>query len=87
VFIKQDGVKASLVNNWAQRLELIHIGARLRLTADIKTENVPENTGFVMIQCWDMRGAEEGKLLTAATTQGDQPIGGTERIGALLRLK
>jgi hypothetical protein len=73
-FIEQDGVKVNLVNNWAQRLETIPVGATLRLTADVKTKDLPENTGFVMIQCW---GKDE-KLLAAATTQSSQPIGGTE---------
>jgi len=78
VFIEQKGTKQSLVNNWAQRLEVIPVGARLKLTADVKTQNVPENTGVVMIQCWDTKVAPEGKLLAAASSQSSQPIGGTE---------
>jgi hypothetical protein len=78
VFIEQKGVRASVVNNWAQRLEVIPVGARLYLQADVKTQNLPENTGFVMIQCWDTREGEEGKLLAAATSQSSQPIGDTE---------
>jgi hypothetical protein len=73
-FIRQEGVKAQIVNNWAQRLEVVPTGARLQLTADVKTEDLPENTGFVMIQCWD----EAGRLLAAATSQSDQPLGTTQ---------
>ena len=73
VFLQQEGVKARLINNWAQRLETIPRGARLRLAAEVKTEDVPENTGFVMIQCW----GPDDKLLAAATSQSRQPIGGT----------
>ncbi len=74
VFIEQDGVKIRLVNNWAQRLDIVPIGAHLRLTVEVKTEKLPENTGFVMIQCWN----KEDKLVAAATSQSSQPIGGTE---------
>ena len=74
VFIEQDGVKMSLVNNWAQRLDIIPIGARLQLTAEVKTEKLPENTGFVMIQCWGTKD----RLLAAANSQSSEPIGGTE---------
>ena len=73
-FIRQEGVRAQVVNNWAQRLDVVPVGARLRLTADVKTREVPENTGVVMIQCWD----EAGELLAAATTRSDQPLGGTQ---------
>ncbi len=73
-FIRQEGVRAHVVNNWAQRLDVVPVGARLRLTADVKTRDVPENTGVVMVQCWD----EAGELLAAATTQSDQPLGGTQ---------
>ncbi len=73
-FIRQEGVKAQIANNWAQRLDVVPIGARLQLTADVKTENLPENTGFVMVQCWD----EAGRLLAAATSQSEQPLGGTQ---------
>jgi hypothetical protein len=72
-FIRQEGVRAQIVNNWAQRLDVVPVGARLQLIADVKTENLPENTGFVMIQCWD----EADRLLAAATSQSDQPLGGT----------
>jgi hypothetical protein len=78
VFIEQGGVRASLVNNWAQRLEVVPVSATLHLQADVKTQDLPENTGFVMIQCWDTRAGREGKLLAAATSQSSQPIGGTE---------
>jgi len=77
-FIEQKGTKASVINNWAQRLEVIPVGARLKLTADVKTQNVPENTGVIMIQCWDTKSSAEGKLLAAATSQSSQPIGGTQ---------
>jgi hypothetical protein len=73
-FIRQEGVRAQVVNNWAQRLDIVPVGARLRLTADVKTRDLPENTGFVMIQCWD----ESGQLLAAATSQSEQPLGGTQ---------
>jgi len=73
-FIKQEGVKTRLANNWAQRLDTVPRGARLKLTAEVKTQNLPENTGFVMLQCWN-RG---NKLVAAGTTQGSHPIGGTE---------
>jgi hypothetical protein len=73
-FIRQEGVRAQIVNNWAQRLDVVPVGARLRLTADVKTRDMPENTGVIMIQCWD----EAGELLAAATTQSDQPLGGTQ---------
>jgi hypothetical protein len=73
-FVRQEGVRAQVVNNWAQRLDVVPVGARLRLTADVKTRDVPENTAVVMIQCWD----EAGELLAAATTQSDQPLGGTQ---------
>ncbi len=76
-YIKQRGTRVSLVNNWAQRLEVIPVGARLKLTAEVKTADVPENTGVVMIQCWDTKSSSEGKLLAAATSQSSQPIGGT----------
>jgi len=73
-FIRQEGVKTQIANNWAQRLDVVPIGARLQLTADVKIEGLPENTGFVMIQCWD----EADRLLAAATSQSDQPLGGTQ---------
>ncbi len=73
-FIRQDGVTAALVNNWAQRLDTVPIGATLRLTAEVKTQDMPENTGVVMIQCWD----KDGRLLAAATSQSSQPLGGTQ---------
>jgi len=73
-FIRQDGVKTALVNNWAQRLDTVPIGATLQLTAEVKTQDMPENTGVVMIQCWD----KGGRLLAAATSQSSQPLGGTQ---------
>lgn len=73
-FIRQDGVMAALINNWAQRLDTVPAGATLQLTAEVKTESLPENTGFVMVQCWD----QAGRLLAAATSQSSQPIGGTQ---------
>ncbi len=72
-FIKQEGVKMPLINNWAQRLETVPLGAKLKLTADVKTQDLPENTGFIMLQCWD----QDNKLVGGATTQGNQPIGGS----------
>ena len=73
-FIQQEGVKAPLINNWAQRLDTVPLGARLKLTAEVKTRDLPENTGFVMLQCWN----RDDRLVGGATTQGNQPIGGTE---------
>ena len=73
-FIHQDGVKAALVNNWAQRLDTVPRGATLRLTAEVKTQDIPENTGVVMIQCWD----KEGRLVAAATSLSSQPLSGTQ---------
>ncbi len=73
-FIHQDGVKTALVNNWAQRLDTIPIGATLQLTAEVKTQDLPENTGVVMIQCWD----KEGRLVAATTSLSSQPLSGTQ---------
>jgi hypothetical protein len=73
-FIKQDGVLTSLCNNWAQRLDTIPAGARLRLSAEVKTENVPADTGFVVVQCWD----RQEKLVAVGTSQSVEPIGGTQ---------
>jgi hypothetical protein len=73
-FIKQDGVKTALCNNWAQRVETIPAGAKLRLTANVKTENVPTNTGFVIVQCWD----QQKRLVAVGTSQSVTALGGTE---------
>lgn len=73
-FIKQDGVLTSLCNNWAQRLDTIPAGARLRLSAEVKTENVPADTGFIAVQCWD----RQEKLVVVGTSQSVEPIGGTQ---------
>jgi hypothetical protein len=72
--IEQAGVKAPLCNNWAQRLHTIPIGATVRVTAEVKTENVPANTGFIMVQCWD----SARHLIIGASSLSVQPIGGTE---------
>ena len=74
VYIKQEGIKIPVINNWAQRLETVPLGATLRLSAEVKTRDLPENTGFIMLQCWD----KNDKLVAAGTTQGNQSIGGTE---------
>ncbi len=73
-FIEQAGVKAPLCNNWAQRLRTIPVGATVRVAADVKTENLPANTGFIVVQCWD----SVQQLLALASTQSMQPLGGTE---------
>ncbi len=72
-FIEQAGVKIKLANNWAQRVNAIPIGATVRVTADVKTHNVPPDTGFIMVQCWD----EAQRLIGGATSQSVGPIGGT----------
>ncbi len=74
VFMEQTGVKVKVANNWAQRVQTIPVGATVRVTADVKTRNVPADTGFVMVQCWDV--AE--RLLGGASSQSVEPIGGTE---------
>lgn len=72
-YIYQNGLKARVINNWAQRLDIVPIGATLRLQADVKTHDLPENTGFIMVQCW----GDGERLLAAATTQTSQPLGGS----------
>jgi hypothetical protein len=73
-FIEQSGVKIRLVNNWGQRIQTIPIGATVQVTADVKTENMPADTGFVMVQCWD----HARRLIGGASSQSVEPIGGTE---------
>lgn len=73
VFIEQAGVKTKVANNWAQRVTTVPLGATVRVTADVKTQNVPANTGFVMVQCWD----EGQRLIGGASSQSAEPIGGT----------
>ncbi len=74
VFIEQTGVKVKVANNWAQRVQTVPVGASVRVSADVKTQNVPADTGFVMVQCWD--AAEQ--LIGGASSQSVEPIGGTE---------
>jgi hypothetical protein len=76
-FIEQCGTNTTVFNNWAQRLVVIPVGAQLRLTADVKTENLPTNTGAVMAQCWDTKVPPHGRLLSLSSTYGSQPIDGT----------
>jgi len=73
-FIEQTGVKIRLANNWAQRVTTIPVGATVRVTADVKTQNVPANTGFVMVQCWNTAQ----RLIGGASSQSVEPIGETE---------
>jgi hypothetical protein len=73
-FIEQTEVKVKVANNWAQRVQTIPVGARVRVAADVKTQNMPANTGFVMVQCWD----EAERPLGGASSQSVEPIGGTE---------
>lgn len=77
VYLRQDGVKGNVLNNWGQRIDVVPVGARVRFRVDVKTENVPENTGVVMVQCWNTKSSPDGTLLAAATSQSTQPIGGT----------
>ncbi len=74
IFIEQTGVKVKVANNWAQRVQTVPGGASVRVSADVKTQNVPADTGFVMVQCWD--AAE--RLIGGASSQSVEPIGGTE---------
>jgi hypothetical protein len=73
-FIEQTGVKVKVANNWAQRVQTIPVGATVRVTADVKTQDLPTNTGFVTVQCWD----EAQRLIGGASSQSAQAIGGTE---------
>jgi len=73
-FIEQAGVKTSLCNNWAQRLRTIPVGAKVRLAAEVKTENMPADTGFVMVQFW----SRSRRLIGGASAQKLNPLGGTE---------
>lgn len=73
-FIEQTGVKIKLVNNWAQRIHTIPVGAAVRVTADVKTRDMPAGTGFVMVQCWD----NAQRLIGGSSSQSVTPIGGTE---------
>lgn len=74
IYIKQDGVTAPVINNWAQRLETVPLGATVSLSVAIKTKDLPYNTGFVMLQCWD----KNDKLIATNSTQSIPLIGGTE---------
>ena len=71
-FLEQTGVKIKVANNWAQRVPTVPVGATVRVTADVKTQNVPADTGFVMVQCWD---ATE-RLIGGASSQSPGPSGG-----------
>lgn len=73
-FMELRGLKIHAANNWAQRVPTVPVGATVRVTADVKTEDVPANTGFVMVQCWD--GAKQ--LIGAGSSRSFGPIGGTE---------
>ena len=73
-FMELSGLKIHAANNWAQRVPTVPVGATVRVSADVKTENVPADTGFVMVQCWD--GAKQ--LIGAGSSRSFGPIGGTE---------
>ncbi|MBP7053905.1 MAG: hypothetical protein KBE65_23070 [Phycisphaerae bacterium] len=73
-FMELRGQKIHAANNWAQRVPTVPVGATVRVSADVKTENVPADTGFVMVQCWD--GAKQ--LIGAGSSRSFGPIGGTE---------
>lgn len=73
-FIEQTGVKIKLANNWAQRVRTIPAGTTVRVTADVKTQDVSPDSGFVMVQCWD----EAQRLVGGASSQSVRPIGGSE---------
>lgn len=73
-FMELTGVEIKAANNWAQRVLTIPVGATVRVAADVKTQDVPANTGFAMVQCWD---ANE-RLISGASSQSVEQIGGTE---------
>jgi hypothetical protein len=75
-YIEQAGTHRPLVNNWAQRADIVLPRTTLELSVDVKTRDVPENTGIVMIQCWD-GDDDDSRLLAAATSRTADPIGGT----------
>ncbi|MBD3337351.1 MAG: hypothetical protein GF355_17700 [Candidatus Eisenbacteria bacterium] len=76
-FIEQGGVTNRVFNNWAQRLTVVPPGARLRLSADVATEDLPAGTGAFMAQCWDQDAVPQARLLDLFTTQHRHPIDGT----------
>lgn len=73
-FMELKGLRINAANNWAQRVSTVPVGATVRVTADVKTQDAPPDAGFVMVQCWD---ASE-RLISGASSQSVEPIGGTE---------
>jgi len=73
-FMGLTGAQIKAANNWAQRVLTIPVGAAVRVMADVKTQDVAADAGFVMVQCWD----RDQRLISGASSQSVEPIGGTE---------